>query len=352
MAELAVETSVQKKEDSFSPSWVDRLIGWIDDLPGPAWAFYVAATLVLTLLINLVMWIDGSVPLGTYAAIPGLFPPFIFYFLVLYHYLTRVASRSLQAFRPLLDANEAEITKIERDLTSLPRTSGWWSIVIGLLTTPPYVVGDRSLAFQDLVPQTALPYIFVVIVSTLYGATFFALFIRSIRQLRLVRKLHAQAVNVDLMKLSPAHAFSALTARTGIGFAFLIVLGYLYDPSNFNADWYMLYIVISIILAAVVFVLPVIGMRDRLEEVKGQLLDKTNKLLQTTEDRFHSKVENSDYAELRGMETAIDMLIHERERISRISTWPWNPATFRAFGSTLLLPILLRILTQLVGNFF
>jgi hypothetical protein len=358
MVTRAEGTVVQEREVEIKPSWIDSLVGWIDDLPIPAWVFYVAVTLALTALINVVLWLDGSVPFGTYGAFPGLFPPFVFYFLALYHYLTRVGSRSLHVFWPLLDTDEPELAQIDHELATLPRRWGWIALALALLSSPNYLIGNPSLAFADLVPNTFLPYILAFLVALFFGATFSAVSVRSFRQIQTIRRLHIRAANINILKLAPVHAFSALTARTAIGFFIIVVLGALYNFSSFGGTapatftTYILAYIMMVTLAVIVFILPVLGLRDRLQEEKGQSLDRINQLLQTTEDRFHSKVDTADYTDLKGMENAIDMLIRERERIGKISTWPWDPATFRAFGSTLLLPIILRILTQLVGNFF
>jgi len=46
----------------YPPSWIDRLIAWIDDLPMPAWAFYALVTLLTALLANIFLWLDGTLP--------------------------------------------------------------------------------------------------------------------------------------------------------------------------------------------------------------------------------------------------------------------------------------------------
>jgi hypothetical protein len=78
-----MESAVQSTEDPYPKSWIDRLIQWIDRLPGPSWVFYVLGVLVLMLLINAILWIDGSVPAGSFGSIKGVFPPFVLYFLAL-----------------------------------------------------------------------------------------------------------------------------------------------------------------------------------------------------------------------------------------------------------------------------
>jgi hypothetical protein len=339
----------QSNEARYLPSWIDRLIQGIDRLPGPAWLFYVVGILALALLITVVLWVDGSVPFGSYGSFQGIFPPFVFYFLALYHYLTRVGARSLHEFRPLLGADEAEFMQIDCELASLPRGLGWLAIVMALLTLPSYFLSGR--AFGDRDPNTALPYILAAVSALFFGATIFCLIIRSLRQLRMVHMLHARATNINLLKLEPAHAFSRLTATTGIGIILLVILGYVYDPSTFSGGYILVGYIVMAVPAIVVFLVPVMGMRDRLSNEKKRVLHETSDLLQLTSDNLVGKIRAQEYEDLQGMETAIRALIRKREMMAKISTWPWNPGTIRGFASTLLLPILLWLITRFLERF-
>lgn len=350
MAEHVEDSALETTEAPFPPSWIDRLIQWIDRLPGPSWLYHGLGVLALALLINAVLWMDGSVPYGSVGSIQGIFPPFVFYFLALYHYLTRLGSRSPRSFRPLLDVDKVELAQIDYEFATLPRRLGWLAIALGLAFTPPYFLGDR-LAFGDLVPRTALPYLVAVVAAGFFGATILLLLIRSIRQLQMVRKLHAQATNINLLKLEPAHSFSSLTARTGIGVILILVLGAFYNPSAIGATWTIFGYVVIALPAAVIFAAPVIGMRDRLREEKRRALNETVDLLQMTSHSLEGKIRNGDYDHLQGMDTAIKALIRKRELLEKIPTWPWNLGTFRGFASTLLLPILLWVVTRLLGKF-
>ena len=104
--------------------------------------------------------------------------------------------------------------------------------------------------------------------------------------------------------------------------------------------------------AVVVFVVPVLGMRDRLVAEKKRELRQANELLQATMDKLEKKVRANDYSDLQGMETAIGTLMRKREMVEKISTWPWDTGTLSGFASTMLLPILLWLITRLLGRFF
>lgn len=344
------QAAVSDAEAPFPSSWIDRLIGWIERLPGPVWLFYAFAVLASAALINAVLWIDGSVPFGAPGSIQGIFLPIVFYFLALYHYLTHVASRSLRAFIPLLDADGHQIARMDFELTKLPRWWGWWAVPLGIATTPPYFVGDR-VPWGDFVPRTALPFVVAVIAAGFFAATFLCVVIRSMRQLRMVHELHSQATNVNLLHLEPAHAFSRLTAVTGIGVVLVVLLGYLYNPTVVTSAWVVFTYLVIAVVAAVIFVVPVIGLRGRLEVEKERALSGTSGLLQTTQARFQDQVDRGEYDHLEGLDRAIETLTRQRELFSKISTWPWDPGTFRGFASTLLLPIFIWLVTRLLERF-
>jgi len=344
------QTPNPKIEAPYPSSWVDKLVEWIDRLPGPTWMYYVGATLVLALLTSIVLWIDGSVPVGSYGSIEGIFPPFVFYFLGLYHYLTRFGSRSLRAFRPLLEVGDEEIAEIDYRLSKLPRWSGWLSIGLSLFTLPQFFTSGQ--AFGERTPNTFPPYVVAGFGAAFFGITIFALILRSIRQMQMVRRLHLQATRINLMDLVPVYAFSRLTSRTGMGIILLLILGYVRDPSSITGSYYIVAYILMAIPAIVVFILPVLGMGNRLKEEKSRVLHETNELLRTTGEKLEKNIRADDFSKAPDLSSAIGALIQKREMVEKISTWPWDSGTVRGFASTLLLPILLWVITRLLERFF
>ena len=133
------ERTVQSGEIPYPPSWIDRLIHWIDRLPIPAWLFYVLCMLMYILVISTTLWIDGSVPFGKVGSIPGIFPPSLFAFLALYHYLTRIGARSLLAFRPLLNVSETEFTRINYEFATIHQKLDWLIIPVSVFMVYPFL---------------------------------------------------------------------------------------------------------------------------------------------------------------------------------------------------------------------
>ena len=290
MAKHVEDSTIRSAEALFPPSWIDRLIRWVDRLPGPAWLFYLSGVLATALLINAILWIDGSLPYGSAGSIDAISPPLVFYPLALYHYLTRVGSRSLQTYRSLLAVEDASSAQIDHELAALPRQLGWLAILLGLGFAAQYILGFPA-TFGSHAPRTALPFVAAIAATWFANATLFCLIVRSIRQLKMVRKLHAQATNINLLKLEPAHAFSRLTARTGIGVVLLLILAAYSNPVLFDITLAIVNFSVMALLAVIIFVLPLVGMRDLLEAEKKRVVNETSDLLQTASDSLGARSE-------------------------------------------------------------
>jgi len=344
------KSTIQSAKVPFQPSWIDRFIVWIDHIPGPVWLFYLLSVLTIAILINASFWIDGSMQFGSFDPESTGFALFVFYWVGLYQYLTGVGSQSLRIYRPLIDADDSEIKRIDYELGTLPRWIGLLAIPIGFGLAAALDLSDPA-PFGEIVPRTAWPYVGDIAISGFMISAFVCLVIRSVRQLRLVRRLHAQATNVNLLKLEPAHAFSALTSRTGIGIIFVQIFSLPLDSNPFETPLDISLSIMTSLLAIAVFVLPIIGIRHHLEEEKNRFLNETNDLLLAASDRLHKLVRGDDYQEIEGTKDAMEALIRERELIGKVSTWPWDLNTLRGFTSALLLPIILWLVTRLLEKF-
>ncbi len=342
----ALVTDMPKSEIPYPRSWIDRLIQWIDRIPGPSWLFYVAALLAFALLNNAIFWVDGSLAPGSFDLVGILDSFFIVFPVALYHHLSLVAGRSFQDFRPLLTSSDAELRGLEYRLTNLPRRHGWLAVVAGTVLGIVSVQSDPAVYRLD-VTSTLLPVVYQHVAQIFVIAAGLALIIQTIRQLRLIIELHRQASGIDLFQLAPVHAFASLTARAGIGLVIFLVFNSLLELSNISAAPLSAIVVVGG-LAVAVFVLPLLGMRNRLKAEKAQLLSVTNEAMKMTISRIHGQVNADDYENIAGLNTAMSALVVERDIIGGISIWPWEASTLRGFATTLLLPIFLWLVTRLL----
>ena len=327
-------------------SWMDQLIQWISHIPGPSWLFYVAALLAFALLNNAVFWLDGSLTVGFFDPVRVIDSGFIVFFVALYHHLSVLAGRCFRDFRPILKSADTELGLLEYRLTTLPRRLGWTAILVGVGLGIESVQSDPGSYGLD-VAVTLLPVICQNAMQIFVIAALVALILQTIRQLRLVNDLHRQASEIDLFQLGPVHAFSSLTARSAVGLVLFVVFNGLLESSNITgAPIYV--IVLVAVLAISVFVIPLLGMRDRLKDEKARLLSETNEAIKVTIGRIHAKVNSDEYEEIAGLNTAMSALVVERNLIKGIPTWPWERSTLKGFASTLLVPILLWLVTTLL----
>lgn len=342
-----LEQSIESRaaEFPYPKSWMDGLIQWIQQLPGPTWAFYIAAVLLIAVLNNAVFWLDGSHEMGTLDPVRTIDTGFIVFLVALYHHLSLAARGSLQIFRPVLKASEPELNHLEYRLTTLPRRLGWLAVLIGIVAGIASVQSDPAVYGLN-VTNTILPTIYQTVGQSFVIASGSGLIFQTIRQLRFVNELHRKVSEIDLFRLEPLHAFSKLTARAGIGLVLLIVFNLLVEVLTTAAP---ISVMIGIgVLAFAVFTIPLLGMRNRMKQERAQLLNETNAAIKSTIGRIHGQVNSNEHDEIAGLNTTLNALVVERDLIGGISTWPWEPSTFRGFASSLLLPLLLWLVTRLL----
>jgi len=347
-AATSLVTDLRHSGIQYARSWIDQLIEWIDRTPGPSWLFYAVALLAFALANNAVFWLDGSLATGSFDVVRVIDSVFIVFFVALYLDLNLVASRSFHIFRPLLKLPEADLRNLEFRLTALPRWLGWLALLVGIGLGIASVRSEPS-AYRLDTARTLLPVIYQYAAQIFVIACMAALILQTIRQLRLVNDLHRRASDIDLFHLAPVHAFASLTARAGTGLILFMLFNGVLEASGIPAA--PLYVVVAMgVLAIFVFVMPLLGMRKRLKDEKARLLTKTNEAIKVTIGRIHNEVSSNKYEKISGMTTAINALIAERQLIQGISTWPWEASTSRGFASTLLLPIIVWLVTRLLGR--
>lgn len=83
---------------------------------------------------------------------------------------------------------------------------------------------------------------------------------------------------------------------------------------------------------------------------KTHLLAKANSRIEITIERLHKGVDEGDYASAEKLNNVLAGLFAEEQALSKISAWPWKPETLRGFLSAVMLPILLWLITTLLGR--
>lgn len=338
----------------YAPSWVDRLIAWIDRLPLPPWLFYLAALLAGLLMEHIVHWIDGSLPAGSISIPLAAEAPFLVFAPAAQHYLNATARRALHEFRPALHIDDAQYAILEYQLTTVPARTG---LIAGLLGVVLAIVSTISYpAAFGLSPKTPTATTLIIILYIIIQSPFYLVLIfHTLRQLRLVASIHAMVKHINLFQLFPVYAFSSLTSRTGLAIVFIIYYTYFFfyyinvrgsTPGLLGTA----VLVFLFLVALACFVLPLNGIHLRLAQEKASLLAEANRRTEITLSALHQRVDEGEYDKVDGMQKALAALKAEHELIDRISTWPWRSETLRSFLSTIAIPVMLYLATRLLGR--
>ena len=357
MAKLASTMSDGKEGAAglpYAPSWVDRILQWIDRLPLPAWLFYLIVLFVALLIEHVIQWAEGSLPAGTISPTLVAEAPFLIFAPAAQQYLNETARQALREFRPALQIDDIQYATLEYELTIVPARAGFLAGLLGLALAILSLVSTPA-AF-GLSPTTSTATSIVIIFYLIVQAPFYAVLVyHTLRQLRLVASIHAMVKEINLFQLFPVYAFSSLTARTGLVIVLLIYYTYFF--------FYFLNIrgstpgllgtissVILLLVALACFVLPLLGMHRRLAHEKSRLLGESSRRLESTLAALHERVDHGEYEKVDGMQKAVAALQTEYQIIDKISTWPWRTETLRTFLTTITLPIIMYLISRFIGR--
>lgn len=331
-------------------SWVDHLIHWINRLPFHPLIFYIGLLAMLEFLVYLSFWIDGSVQFGKFnIPFPGpLLPFYSVITLAAIHLTNGIAHRSFDKFSPALGKDEPESAALLYKLTTFPKIAAWLMIVIGAIFSVPVIFFS---SYTRVLASFKFSFILLVII-TILGFVMTAEFLyHTVHQLRLVNYIHYSASKINMMHLAPVYAFSSLSSQTGL--IFLLVLWFdliFLSETLTNPALFLLNFVGFGVLAIACFILPLLGMHQRLVLEKQRLLWEVNRRIQEGTKFLYLKVDAADYHDMDSTNKAITSLISMHDFITKIPTWPWKPETFTLFFSALTLPIIVFIIQLFLKN--
>ena len=324
---------------------IDRLLGLVDRPPAALLAWSVLLSVALIAMTHTIVWATGKAAVGS--VLPDLIVPAVVsgYFVWFLVTLNRVARSSFNDFKPALGGDAMEEERFGESLTSVPDRLAIGSIIVA-------EVAIFSLYYGTVRPtRPAVDPVIDVLTGFLWGivaAAFAVVIIHTIRQLRLISRLSSLARNVDIFKPAPINAFARLTALTATGilvFEALFVLGNTDQPPTLVAQEVMFTLV-----AAASFVLPLREMHNRLVAEKALLVADGQDRLKTILGRLHSAVDANDLSRADQLEKTLSSVLAEHEVLAKLPTWPWSTVTFRGFASALLVPVVIFVITQLIGR--
>src|SRR6476661_7264331 len=334
------------------PGAVSRFLAWTDGLPGHGWWVFPALAVLMFGYAHAIVWATGRVPFGVVEptiSVGVAYGPFLLAVVAAANF---VSKRSLAAFWPATGWPDTDRPAWEAAFVNTPGPWGWISLAIGIplaigsfLSAPTSsfgLGGDRVILFVAYLPALALGYAMAP-----------AAFVHTVRQLRLVARIHREATRIDPFDRGPVYAFSRLTVLTGLGH---VLVGYYSLTVNgaFTAGNVLAVgaLVVSLIVGVATFVLRLWGIHERLVDEKAILVRGVEERIGRISTEMYRRIDAGEFDGTKVVSDALAAVASLRDRIQRLPTWPWPPQLLRGFVTALILPLMIYVLTRLVSTQF
>lgn len=333
-----------KDSPLFRPSYINRLTKWIEGLPGSSWGYYSGFAIFLLSVLTAPSWVEGAIPIGTFLPEHIFLSTAIPFIIAIIPYFDERALKALEIIKPVLNIDEEKTKDFTYKLTHLPAYKSVFASIVAIIFMHyfEFITGE---AYQN----TALVgFPFSMVLSRaiyLICWWFFGLFLyHTIHQLGLINKIYNNHTKIDLFRMHPLYEFSNLAAFTS-GALIVLPYGFLFiTPSVKLSDPVILimYLFLSIIPVAT-FILPQLGLYRLQTTEKKKLLDEVDQRYKNVLDKVNNFVDNGKHGEIANLNNSLSTLSNIRQRIRKISTWPWQPETIRWLFTALVLPLLMWI---------
>lgn len=339
----------------YAPSWIDRTMAWIETLPLPVLVSYILLYLLAAFYVQVSVWLSGSPSFYSDIRYALANAVWLSVPIAALHYLSAEGRLALAEFRGAMNADEKTVRRLEYRLTRIPK----WP-VLGINVALAFILilltsmDPQLVAPEPLSPTTML----MLLIYSSLGFSFVPIFIyQTLRQLRIVAEMYAMVEHVNVFNLQPLYVLSGLTAKTAAAWILLANLTLALNVIfNFGMQGLDLSFTIPLLLAQVffallAFIVPLWGVHRRIEQDKDQVLEQNSHRLESAYRELERRMKEGDLADMDAFQKGAMALVAFRKEITSISTWPWQPATFRGFLSAVLLPILLFVVQQVLVRF-
>ena len=329
-------------------SWLDAVIGRIDAAAVGRPAVFIGYAAFVLAYLHAELWLSGRAPVGTLDSTQIIRAFYVVYPIALLDYLRGVAVRAWHDYRPATDMSDAQADRFEFELIHAP---AWPLVGIALIAAAVVAMSTSNPVVSGVASLTGALVVTHLVALWLAVAAVFALVYETVRMLRLVSRTVARATRVNLLKPEPLYAFSRLTLRAAIGLIAIPTFQLLVVPVDVNAQTAsVLWMAMIVVAGAAAFVVPLRGIHDWIVAEKRILQAAGADRLQATLERLHAAVEANDTSVDDALGKRLASLVQERDLIARLPTWPWQAGTFRTLASAIALPVVVWLLTRLLGR--
>jgi len=103
-------------------------------------------------------------------------------------------------------------------------------------------------------------------------------------------------------------------------------------------------------ISLAIFILPLYRMHRRLGDEKQRLLLDADERYSLLVDRLNRQLDKGKFTDLESTGSAIATFTAQRDSLAKVSTWHWRPETLRSLLSTIAAPIILYLVSRLLGR--
>jgi hypothetical protein len=339
------------KRSTFKPSWQNRLLDRIYQLPLPRWLSSLLLPIGLFIIVHAVLYLLESSLAWT---VQGEIANLLFWLglaLSGYNYLVSAGREALNDFRTCLRMDEEEFTDMRLRFLSLPRHWGW-------LPLPPFAFAILFTSLRPPIPaRTEVASIIQIIMILLAGITFtggFHVMVTVISMLKTINQLYARIAKINIFNLEDLYALSTLTAKVGILFVVAGTLSFIIHiiipEGQPQTEVAIFFVSSNSLMAVLAFLLPLLGIHRKLVKEKKLVAQDNNRRLKAAMRILHEHSDHSQLEEMPLIKAQIGALLEFRREIGTISTWPWRPHTLRGFITAISLPIVVWLIQQYLAG--
>ena len=327
----------------YPPSFLDRFMDFVQRQRVPYWLTYLCCLVLEVAIFHILAWADGWMPLYTFNPLIATFPIWLWVPLAIMTYVDSVAVGALSSFRPLLDIDEEQYSRLKYEFTNMPSRgvflSGlFWGINYLLITYFGYQTAYVGLGWGKVFSAMTFA---VGLFTYLTGSV---IYYHSIRHLSLINRTVRMAKKFNLFRLDPVHAFSRVTSLIGISWMLMLTLTLLTLPIRLATGLGVAIMAVQILLAIAAFVLPLWFVHRRLVSEKRNLIAELNLRFQSAMDKLHHALDKNEKDDVDHFSNALMGMGAEREVLTAIPTWPWRAGTLTGFLSAIVLPIIIFLI--------
>ncbi len=331
----------------YNPRWLYRFFAAAERVPVPGWVRVLIVLAGGGVLLHLAAWQTGAVAAGQFnnylagISLILVIPP------ALWVYFTHRAQHALADFFAGSPKSAEQIEEALADFNSIPG----WLVPVLLVAGVLWGYADYRIIFDQLFPQygTLLPILNLFI---WVGAHTFGLLMmgRTVRQVFIIQRLY-EAAEVDLFNPIPLYALSRYTSQIGLMFVTLTyVFGLFVLPTIFFSPIGIAYQLLSVGIALLVFVAPLMGVNRRMRLAKDHILSELGADIRNVYAELHQAVQTKNYSAIGQLQPGVLSLKNELEMVQKIPTWPWQPETLRNLLTPMLIPVIVFIIQRFLGS--